>query len=127
MQQPRPIDHHDAARLVLLAYEAAEPRSAGRFMEAPVPLSADEEVAAIHLLDAADAFEAILDADWYGNRRWRVRAVTATGRDIARLVREDHVWNRLKSDLARVGEPFQLLARGFRDNVTPVGDLKPSR
>jgi hypothetical protein len=108
-----------------LAYDAAEPRSAGRFIEAPVPLSADDEVAAIHVLDAVNAFEAILDADWRGNRRWRVRAVTATGRDIARLVREDHVWSRLKTDLARVGEPFQLLARGFRDNVTVT--LAPDR
>lgn len=111
-------DRFDAARLALLAYAGAPPRLDLPFVDARVPLDPRDEVDAILTLDAAGAVDAVLHSDWLGNRRWRARIVTPAGREVARLVRDELVWNRLKFDLSQRGDPFAQLVAGYRDNLT---------
>jgi hypothetical protein len=116
MSAAKSFDALDAARTVLLGYEGAG-RDGAHFLSSASPLSGPEEASAIQLLDAAGAIEAVLDCDFTGNRRWRVRAVTSAGHDVARLIREERVWLRLKQDLARGGDPFGHLVRSYDESL----------
>lgn len=118
MYVPDALDPADAARLALLAYAAAGPEPAKRFVDVALPFPREFEAGAIHRLDAAGAIDAVFDADWQGNRRWRVRAVTPEGFDVARVIRDDLVWSRLRGHLSLRGDPFALLVQGYRDNLT---------
>jgi len=118
MYAPDRLDPVDAARLALLAYAGAGLETARRFVEVPLPFPEEFETPAIHLLDAAGAIEAVFDADLSGSRTWRVRCVTPEGHDVARVIRDDLVWSRLRGHLSRRGEPFALLVQGYRDNLS---------
>lgn len=100
----------EAARTALLAYDGAAPGGDGRLAAAPA-LSVAEEAEAIQLLDAAGAIDAVLDCDFAGNRRWRVRAVTSAGRDLARLLHDERVWACLRAELAEDSDPIGHLVR----------------
>jgi hypothetical protein len=121
MTDPRTANGIEAARTALLALDRAEPRADAPFLEPDVALDPGSELDAIHLLDEAGAIEAALDADYLGNTRWRVRAVTLAGREVARLVADDRVWRRLRDDLTPRGNPFPILVGRYRDTV----DLAP--
>jgi hypothetical protein len=122
MTDPDTAKAVDAARTALLALDRAQPRADAQFLEPEVALDAGAELDAIHLLDEAGAIEAALDADYLGNTRWRVRALTLAGREVARLVADDRVWRRLRDDLRPRGNPFAILVGRYRDAV----DLAPA-
>jgi len=50
-----------------------------------------------------------------------VRRLTSAGRDVARLVRDERIWKRLKHDLPRSKDPFSALAVSFADNFVLAG------
>lgn len=116
MSVSQPLEALEAARAVLLASTGAADGDRAQLEAAP-PLSAGEEADAIKLLDAAGAVDAVLDSDFSGNRRWRVRAVTSAGHDVARLIRNDHVWSRLKRELAIRPDPVGELVRCSDETV----------
>jgi hypothetical protein len=118
------LDDLDAARAALLACLDRPPAEERRFLAGAPDLDEAQEIRAIARLDAAGAVEAVLDSDWWGTRRWRVRAVTPAGREVARLIRDDLVWARLRRDLARDGEPFEILVRTYR--TEPARSTEPA-
>lgn len=109
-------DTFDAARCALLDFDRATAPLAKR-ADAPQP----PDPAVVHVLDAAGAVEAVMEADWNGRRSWRIRAVTPAGREVARLVADEQVWQRLKRDLLKVGDPIALLVKGYKDTVQMRG------
>lgn len=116
------LDDLDAARHVLLVAAATGKRFDDCFVAAQTALAPEDEIAAIHALDKAGAIEEMLDASYHGATRWRIRSVTSAGLEVARLIRDDLMWMRLKGDLIRLGDPFAMLVSGYRDNYSILGE-----
>ncbi|WP_376802914.1 hypothetical protein [Candidatus Raskinella chloraquaticus] len=107
----------DMTRLTLLAIAEADQLGSSALATTPPLFDTPAATTAIHQLDAAGAIDIVLHSDWDGNRSWRVRHMTDPGREVARLIRDQVIWNRLKVDLLRSGDPFTLLVNTYSDNL----------
>lgn len=114
-------DALDLARRALLAFAKADIAGEGALFEVSRSFDQQPIDEAILRLDSAGAVEAVLHADWNGHRSWRVRRVSAAGREIARLIEDEKIWSRLRDDLSRAGDPFALLVARYADNITMAG------
>lgn len=108
----------DMTRLTLLAIAEADAAKAGELAELLPSFDTPAAERAIHQLDGAGAIEVVLHSDWDGNRSWRVRRMTNAGREVARLIRDQAIWNRIRSDLLGPGDPFTTLVDTYKDNLT---------
>lgn len=115
------VAQFDRTRDVLIALADAERAGPDELFNAHVPFDPTVVEAAIHILDDAGVIEACCHADWNGKRVWKVRRLTSAGRDVARLVRDERIWTRLKHDLPRSKDPFSALAVSFADNFVLAG------
>lgn len=107
----------DMTRLMLLAIAEADLLGSSELATTLPQFDTPAAATAIHQLDAAGAIDVVLHSDWDGNRAWRVRHMTSAGREVARLIRDQAIWNRLKVDLLRSGDPFALLVSSYSDNL----------
>lgn len=112
------LDRLEQARRVLLVF-ADIFLDGGRvaLLEANLAFPKADLEKAIHTLDLAGIIDAVSHASFDGTRSWRARCVTAPGLEVARLIRNDVIWRRLKADLGAASEPFTALAAGYENNL----------